>query len=272
MPELMVLGSGGPFVNPQRASSGYVLTSDDGSRLLMDAGGGAFERLGRAGVGAADFDLVLLTHLHIDHSGGLAPIIFSAFLEGRTKPLTVAGPTPRDGQPGARRFCEALFGVDGAWSFMHSFDGFAITPLESSSELQAPTPQTVVERKNLRVTSVAVPHGMMPAVAYRIECDGRSVVYSGDVQRAYAPLVELAAGCDLLVHDLALPERAIENGELHAKPSEVGQVARDCGCRRLLVTHVMPALENELDDALTQVRLAYDGELIVAEDLMRIRL
>jgi len=271
MTELLVLGSGGPFVNPRRASSGYVLTTDAGSRILMDAGGGTFERLGHTGIGAAEFDLVLLTHFHIDHTGSLGPIVFSALLEGRTEPLTVAGPTPKDnGQPGTRRFCDALFGPDGAWSFMQSFDGFGITPIETSSELEAPTPQVVLDHDNLKVTSVAVPHGMMPTVAYRIDCDGRSVVYSGDVQTAYEPLVKLAKDCDLLIHDLALPEREIANGDLHAKPSQVGQVAHRSGCQRLLVTHIMPALEDEIPDALAEVRKAYDGKLIVAEDLMRI--
>jgi ribonuclease BN (tRNA processing enzyme) len=272
MTEVLVLGSGGPFVNPRRASSGYVLTRDDGERVLVDAGGGTFERLGRAGIAAAEFDLVLLTHFHIDHSGDLAPIVFSAFLEGRTEPLTVTGPTPRDGHPGARRFCDALFGGDGAWSYLHSFDGFGITPVETSSELEGATPQAVLEQTNLTVMSVAVPHGEMPTVAYRLECDGRVVVFSGDVQTAYPPLVKLAAGCDLLVHELALPERETENGHLFAKPSQVGQVARDSQCKRLLLTHVMPELEDELGPALAEVRLAYDGELMVAEDLIRVEL
>jgi len=81
MPEILVLGSGGPFANPRRASSSYVLTLSDGRRLLVDAGGGVFERLGRAEIGAAELDPVLLTHLHIDHSGGLAPLVFSAYME-----------------------------------------------------------------------------------------------------------------------------------------------------------------------------------------------
>jgi ribonuclease BN (tRNA processing enzyme) len=272
MTELLVLGSGGPFVNPRRASSGYVLTRDDGTRLLVDAGGGTFERLGRAGIAAAGFDLVLLTHFHIDHSGDLAPIVFSAFLEGRTTALTVTGPAPREGHPGTHRFCDALFGTDGAWSYMHSFDGFGITAVETSSELHEATPQAVLERENLTVTSLAVPHGEMPTVAYRVECDGRAVVFSGDVQTAYTPLVKLAAGCDLLVHELALPERETENSHLFAKPSQVGHVARDSDCKRLLLTHVMPTLEDELEPALADVRRAYEGELMVAEDLMRVEL
>ncbi len=272
MTELLVLGSGGPLVNPRRASSGYVLSTDTGSRVLLDAGGGAFERLGRSGIGASQLDLVLLTHLHIDHSGGLAPVVFSAFLEGRTETLTVVGPTPRGGLPGVGRFCEALFGADGAWSYLHSFDGFGIRPVETSSELEGATARAVIDHAGVSVVSVAVPHGEMPAVAYRVECDGHTIVHSGDVQSAHPPLVELADGCDLLIHPLALPERETENGHLFAKPSAVGRVARDSGCKRLLLTHVFPTLEGELDEAVALVRDSYDGELLVAEDLMRIAL
>jgi len=67
----------------------------------------------------------------------------------------------------------------------------------------------VLDKDGLRVQSVAVPHGMMPSVASRIEHGGKSIVFSGDVQSEYEPLVKLAAGCDLLVHDLALPERVV---------------------------------------------------------------
>lgn len=153
---------------------------------------------------------------------------------------------------------------------MHSFEGFGLMSIETSSELDGATPQAVLEQDNLTISSVAVPHGEMPTVAYRISCDGRTVVLSGDVQTAYPPLVELAQGCDLLVHELALPERETENGHLFAKPIQVGEVARDCGCARLLLTHVMPDLEDELEDAIAQVRRAYAGELMVAEDLMRL--
>ena len=120
------------------------------------------------------------------------------------------------------------------------------------------------------ISTVAVPHGMMPSLAYRIDHGGTSVVFSGDVESAHEPLIALARDCDLLVHDLALPERETEHGHLHAKPSEVGRVARDCGCRRLLVNHVMPELEDELDEALMELRRFYDGPLIVAEDLLRV--
>lgn len=95
-------------------------------------------------------------------------------------------------------------------------------------------------------------------------------MFSGDVQAEHRPLVELATGCDVLVHDLALPERDVPNSHLHAKPSEVGRVARDSGCRKLVLTHVMPELEDEVDAALAEVRRSYTGELVVASELLRV--
>jgi len=50
---------------------------------------------------------------------------------------------------------------------------------------------------------------MMPAVAFRIEHAGEPVVLSGDVQSECAGLVTLAEDCDVLVCDLALPERQV---------------------------------------------------------------
>lgn len=268
--ELLVLGSGGPVANRWRASSSHVLMVNGHARLLVDAGGGTFDRLGRAGIAAASLDLVLLTHTHIDHTGGLAPVVFSAFMEGRAHALTVAGPAAANDQPGCRRFVELLFGPDGAWSYLHSFAGFRIDPLEVPSDPTQDTPVTVIDDGTLMVRAVAVPHGMMPAVAYRVDVGDAAVVFSGDVQEFHQPLVELAMGCDILVCDMALPEREVAHGHLHAKPSEVGKMAADSWARTLVLTHFMPEIEDELPKAVSEVRSRYDGELVLAEDLLRV--
>lgn len=268
--ELIVLGSGSPFASPRRVSSGYILRSELTPPLLIDAGGGTFERLGRSGIAAVGLDPMLLTHMHIDHSAGLAAIINSAFMEGRTDPVTIVGPAGRDDQPGIAEFCELLFGKQGAWRFLRTFDGFDVRPIEAPSDPKQPTTTTVLERAGISVRSVAVPHGMMPSVAYRIELAGRAIVVSGDVQSEYQPLVSLATGCDVLIYPLAVPEREVEQSHLFTKPSAVGRIARDCGCELLVLTHVFPLLDTELEAALAHVRGAYEGRMIVAEDLMRI--
>ena len=69
--ELVVLGSGGPGATG-RAASSYLVLLDGDARILLDAGPGGFARLGEAKLSLEKTDLVLLTHLHIDHAGELA--------------------------------------------------------------------------------------------------------------------------------------------------------------------------------------------------------
>lgn len=130
-----------------------------------------------------------------------------------------------------------------------------------------PVPTRVLDLGDLQVDSVAVPHGMMPAVAYRISAGTGSITFSGDVATAHPPLAALAEDTGLLVHALALPERNVPHGDLHAKQSEVGCTARAARCAALVLTHVMPELEDERDDAERLVLEAYDGPVAWATDL-----
>src|SRR3974377_1301805 len=74
--ELVVLGSGGPGATGHAASS-YLVMIDGTDRILVDAGPGAFVRLGETKLALAETDIVLLTHLHVDHVGEL-PGLFKA--------------------------------------------------------------------------------------------------------------------------------------------------------------------------------------------------
>src|SRR5271155_647388 len=82
--EVVVLGSGGPRAFG-RAGSSYIVLVGGTPRILVDAGPGAFLRIGELGIDLEKVDTVLLTHLHIDHSADLA-----AFFNDRG--LTSDGP------------------------------------------------------------------------------------------------------------------------------------------------------------------------------------
>lgn len=267
--ELTVLGSGGPFLSPHRASSAYLVRAGTTS-VLVDCGGGAFERLGRAGADPAGLSAVLLTHTHADHTGGLPSVVFAAYMAGRTTPLPVVGPAGRDIHPGCRRFTELLFGEQGAWSYLHTFDGFGIAATEVPSDVDGARPAPVLQLPGVQVSAIAVPHGMMPSLAYRLDADGASITLSGDVQGAAPGLAELGRDTDLLVHNMALPEREVPHSALHARPSQVGRTAAAAGARSLLLSHVMPELEDERPAAEAQVRSAYDGPVHWANDLERV--
>lgn len=267
---MTVLGSGGPVPTPRRLSSAYVVWTQGRPRLLVDAGGGAVGRLAQAGVGVDALDAVLLTHTHIDHSGGLAPVVFAAWMTGRTTALDVLGPSGRDEHPGCARFCELLFGRHGAWSYLHTFEGFALCPVEVPHD--AAEPREVWQRTGLSVRAVGVPHGMMPALAYRVDHAGRSVTFTGDIEGSTDALVELATGTDVLVHDQALPRRDMPHGHLHSPPADTARNAQRAGAGTLVLSHFMDAADEAIDEIEREVRTGFGGRLVRASDLVTLEL
>lgn len=277
-----VLGSGGPFANGRRASSGYIVSIDGKPRVLVDCGGGTFERIGRAGLDLSGLDQILLTHLHIDHTSDLPAVIMHLYMSERKRAVAIAGPSGRPGnndapenaapQPGTVEFLRLLFGVDGAWRYMNTFEGFGIDAVETSSDVSKVGVQSIQVNSALReqgvsIEACAVPHGMMPSVAFRVDYSGRSLVVSGDISGSTPSFMALAQNCSLLVHDFALPEREVPHGNLHAKPSAVGSLARESKANALLLSHFMPAIEPELDAAIDIVRREYDRRIELADDL-----
>jgi len=277
-----VLGSGGPVASRSRVSAGYVLSIDEKPRLLVDAGGGSFERIGRSGLDISSLEQILLTHLHIDHTSDLPAVIMDLYMGDRKRPIAITGPTGRPGndaapenaspQPGVSEFVRLLFGPRGAWRYMNTFEGFGITVRDTPSDVSELAIYSIpvdraLEDLDVSIYAVAVPHGMMPSVAFRVDCGAESVVFSGDISASTASFIALAKNCSMLVHDFALPEGDVPNGTLHAKPSAVGYTARKSAAKRLLLSHLMPLMESELAQSLAIVRSEYNGPIEVASDL-----
>jgi ribonuclease BN (tRNA processing enzyme) len=250
--------------------------------MLVDCGGGTFERIGRMDIDLSALDQILLTHLHIDHTSDLPAIIMHLYMNDRRRSITVVGPAGRPGnrdapenlepQPGAIEFAGLLFGARGAWRYMNTFENFGINSLEMPSDASQASVQEVpidpaLDAIGVSIKSTAVPHGMMPSIAFRVEYGGRSIAFSGDVSRPTSALIALSEGCSMLVHDFALPERELPHGNLHAKPSMVGELARNAGVKALILSHFMPPIETELNNAVELVRRSYRGKIELASDL-----
>lgn len=258
------------------------MSVDGKARILVDAGGGVFERIGRSGLDLSTLEQILLTHMHIDHTSDLAAVIMHLYMLDRQREIALAGPSGRPGndaapenasaQPGVREFVRLLFGPEGAWRYMNTFEGFGIKVHETSSSVfdrviqQIPV-DGILEELGATLSSVAVPHGMMPAVAFRIDCGDESIAFSGDTSASTLELIKLAKDCSLLVHDFALPERDVPSGNLHAKPSAVGRTANLSRAKMLLLSHFMPAIEDELTESVDIVRREYGGKIDIAKDL-----
>ena len=119
--ELAVLGSGGP-VSFGRAASGYVVFIDGVARALVDVGPGAFVRLGEMRIDLHRLDTILLTHLHIDHSGDLPGFVKSRDLT-YDEPLRfrIFGPGGGGDYPNTTAFVDRMFGREGAFAYLPKF-------------------------------------------------------------------------------------------------------------------------------------------------------
>src|SRR6202044_1179081 len=119
--EVIVLGSGGPRAFG-RASSSYIVLVDGTPRILVDAGPGAFLRIGEMQLDLDKVDTVLLTHLHIDHSSGL-PAFFNDRALNADGPISyrIFGPDGAGLFPKTSRFVDLLIGDDGAFKYQKTF-------------------------------------------------------------------------------------------------------------------------------------------------------
>ena len=267
---LQVLGSGGPIADDARASSAYLVWLDGRSRVLIDAGGGAFLRFGEAGARFEDLDFVGISHLHTDHSADLPALLKSGSFAGRDRPLPIAGPVGDGVFPGLEAFLEALLnGESGAYGYLSSFlDGTNNTPMLLPREVANGKAQQVHRGERIEVTAMRVPHGIVPAVAFRVQAGAQQFVFASDQNLGDPAFVEFASDSDVLVMHMVVPEDVEGIGRrLHAPPSLIGDIAGRAQPGTLVLSHFMARSLRDLDDNVARVRRAYDGRIELAEDL-----
>ena len=286
--EVLVLGSGGPGA-AGRAASSYLIFVDGDARILVDAGPGSFARLGEAKASVADTDIVLLTHLHIDHVGEI-PGLFKARAVSGSGPIVfnVWGPTGSKGGgqnayfPGTREFLRLSFGPKGAFAYLNDFaapitlHGHDIpAPVVDAAALETAAPLQILKQGGLSITAIAGHHGDAPAVIYRIEHAGKSVTFSGDIDaHGLAALRRIAKSTDLLVFNTVVldpPGSPAILYTLHTPPHAIGQLAKDVGAGALLLSHISPAVDESHQAVMESIRLIYAGRVTFAKDGMRVR-
>jgi ribonuclease BN (tRNA processing enzyme) len=267
---LQVLGSGGPIADDGRASTGYLIWIDGKSRVLIDAGGGTFLRFGEAGAKFEDLDFVGLSHLHTDHSADFPALVKSGNFSPRTQPLPMAGPAGDGAFPGLEHFLEAMFGPErGAYAYLASFlDGTGNTPRLVAREVPKNGVVSVHESDDLTIDALRVPHGIVPAVAFRVEAGGTTWVFASDQNGTDTGFVDFARDADVLVMHMVIPEAAEGVArQLHAPPSRIGDIAADARASKLVLSHFMARTLADLGGNVARVRQHFAGDVVLAEDL-----
>jgi ribonuclease BN (tRNA processing enzyme) len=272
--EVVVLGSGGPRAFG-RAGSSYILVLEGKPRILVDAGPGAFLRVGELHLDLGAVDTVLLSHLHIDHSGDLAAF-FNARALTSDGPIAyrIFGPDGAGLFPKTSRFVDLLVGDDGAFPYQKTFgahESFTVRDLAISLD-SART--KIVDADGIVVEEIATHHGDCPSAAYRISYQGVSVVFSGDMDVSALPnLVQLAKNADLLIFNCAVldpPGSPSQLYALHTPPKKIGEAARASGVKSLLLSHLAPDVEGQKDAVRKSIRAAFAGPVGFASDKLRV--
>ncbi|MDQ1409593.1 MAG: hypothetical protein QOJ41_1328 [Acidobacteriaceae bacterium] len=272
--EVVVLGSGGPRAFG-RAGSSYIILVDGRPRILLDAGPGAFVRIGELHIDLQQMDIVLLTHLHIDHSGDLAAFFNARALtsDGPIK-YRVFGPDGAGLFPKTSRFVDLLVGDKGLFTYQKTFgapETFSVRDLTIDLNTNV---TKIVEENGLTVEEIATHHGDCPSVAYRITYHGTSVVFSGDMDAsAVSNLVRLAKSADLLVFNCAVldaPNSPSQLYEWHTPPKKIGEAARESGVGNLLLSHIAPDVEESKNDVMKSLHASFTGPVEFATDRMRV--
>jgi len=267
---VQVLGSGGPELQDKRASSSYLVWQDGQARVLVDAGGGSALRFGESGAKMSQLDVILFTHYHIDHSADFPSLVFSSWFEERDRPLPVYGPAGNNDFPSTVDFVHAFFNPrNGIFRYLAVV---LVAQEEGGYELQPHNvdgdPSSMAFRgEHLSAYAARVIHGSVPALAWRVEIGGKSVVFSGDTN-GEGDLVRLANDADLFIAHNAVPEGAtgVER-RLHMPPSVIGRIAQEAHVKQLVLSHRMLRTLGKEEQTLSEIRKSFSDPVAFANDL-----
>lgn len=291
MLEICLLGCGGMLPLPDRHLTALTVRLN-GHRLLIDCGEGTQVAMRKYRIGMKALDLILLTHLHTDHTAGLPGLLLTVGNAGRTEPLTVWGP------PGTAALMEGV-------KAMAPEIRFPITVCESTEPLDfygaKITPFPCLHRVLCRGYSLVLPRAgeFMPekakALGLPVTCwhtlqrggtvtlEGRTVMPE-EVLGPERPGLKLCYCTDS--RPTALIEQALSNADLavlegmytdpedqenaeekrHMMMTEAAALAKNAGVKRLWLTHLSPkvtspvALPSGVTELFADTELGFDGK------------
>ncbi|HEX2258462.1 MAG TPA: MBL fold metallo-hydrolase [Actinomycetota bacterium] len=247
--EVIVLGASGTYPRPDGACSGFLLRSGP-TQVWVDAGPGTFSNLQKH-TPYSELRALILSHLHIDHITDLYAFYYALRYSSESK-----GPTGFEVYaPGkAEDHLDKLVSTTGP----DGFGGyFTFQPIKSGDELK-------MEAFLFRFQETAHP---IETMAMRVEAGRRSLVYTADTAPSEA-VVELARGVDVLIAEATMQSPGTASRPVHMTAEEAGQMARDAGAKRLVLTHIAPTLDPAV--SVEQAKIHFEGEVVAAEDHMRL--
>jgi ribonuclease BN (tRNA processing enzyme) len=246
---LTILGCGDAFSAGGRLPSCYLVEAD-GVTFLLDCGPAILPALKRRGLSSNDFEVIVISHLHGDHFGGLPFLLIDALYPARrSAPLTLIGPPGLEAR--FRLACETFYPrvLDTPRSFPMHF-----------IELAAERRQEIVALPGVAITPFEVNHfSGSPSYALRFEAGEKVFAFSGDAGWD-DNVVRAGRDADLYLvecyqYDLKLT--------MHLDYATIASHFDAIGARRIVLTHMseaMMARSGEVD--ATRCILAEDGMVL----------
>jgi ribonuclease BN (tRNA processing enzyme) len=255
--ELIILGSGTYFPELKRHCSGYLLKIGK-QNLVFDFGRGTLDNLIKLGVEYYHIDRIFISHTHPDHFSDLIPFLHIALVEPSESRL--------------RKKDVIIYGPKGIKKTIHyilrAFNLGEYKP-KYKVKIKELTDGSLVKDKNWNVKSYLVEHSKnIMCLAYRIKSGKKTLAYSGDTRDCHG-LRKACRDADLAVIEASWPKkRASKN---HMNGETTGKVARESGVKKLILTHITPYYLKNFD-VKSDVGKFYKGPILIARDLMKIRI
>tara|TARA_Y100000296_G_scaffold4316_1_gene5664 strand:+ start:1152 stop:2288 length:1137 start_codon:yes stop_codon:yes gene_type:complete len=274
---VQVLGSGGPELDDGRTSSAYLVWVNNRARVLVDAGSGSSVQFGAAGASFETLDVILLSHLHTDHSADLPSFVKGGYFTNREKNLWVMGPDGNGTMPSTNAYVTSLIGEEGAFKYLSSYtingkDDYTIsTKSVASATLKKPFEYAV--NNDISVQAMSVNHGPIPTLAWKVKANGCEVVFSGDTNDKEGNLSRFAKNVDLLVLHNAINDNAGRVAKnLHMTPTQIIDIAEQSKAKRIVLSHIMKRSESGLDALTEAITVVAEARVYAAQELMNIEL
>jgi ribonuclease Z len=253
--QLVVLGSGTSVPHAQRASAAFWLETGNGS-MLLDCSPDATHRMAQESLDWANLGAIWISHLHLDHCGGLASLLFGTKhapqTQARTKPLRIFS------CKGVERLLKAIDESNNHGLFKQPFR-IELNELSGAGEFSP--------FDGMRCATFKTPH-TRESLAIRVtNSRNKSVVYSADTGYS-EELATFARGADLFVLECSFyRDKPVQT---HLNLEEAMRIAQQAGPRTLLLTHLYP--DWDAIDLEKQARELWPGETIAARDGLRIQI
>lgn len=275
--QVVILGTGTPVLIPDRSGPAVAVVVN-GTPYLVDFGPGVVRRAAAAArdkkiaaLTPANIKVVFCTHLHSDHTAGLADLYLSPAVEGRPGPLELYGPP---GIAEMARHIQAAYVKDVTIRTQGLEHGNAKAYKINTHEIK---PGIVYKDANVTVRAFTVAHGTWDySFGYRFDTADRSIVISGDTAPT-EQVVRACHGCDLLLHEVYSlawfkehsPASQKYHSHFHTSTTELARIAAEAKPKQLVLYHQLFRQTDDPDRVLIdEIRKAgYPGPVASAHDL-----